>query len=393
VTCRGTGGRSGDPQQQQLYSKDEIEAMIPASDAEILTALHQLGAVEIEGKLRVLSKYVLFDAMKALLQSMVALDLLWAEDGLLVSEDEGYRLLSSGGGESTPSIISSSSSSSIVDPHVLRGCLDLLGSSYCTVEADPRTRTWKLNALEVSRMTAHLVLQEGEVEEEGRQQRRKGSTSCFVDVSIAGRDRCSYRCRVMAANDFQFEWSMRTPRKAVTDYGGSQQLLYGLAVLSTLKSSLMQGTSSGSGSSIAVDEPCYFYLPTQRPISSTDDDQLDELPRDPKVRVTYSSVPQTIFTLLPSSSSITYLPIINLSPIYHLSVYHLSIIYLSITYLQSLFGLLFAIKDSYTYLELEPYLQLLVRSSGGGAAALNILGAHTRKTSTVDNIITYSAKS
>ena len=161
--------------------------MIPASDAEISTALHQLGAVEIEGKLRVLSKYVLFDAMKALLQSMVALDLLWAEDGLLVSEDEGYRLLSSGGGESTPS-----SSSSIVDPHVLRGCLDLLGSSYCTVEADPRTRTWKLDALEVSRMTAHLVLQEGEVEEEGRQQRRKGSTSCFVDVSIAGRDRCSY---------------------------------------------------------------------------------------------------------------------------------------------------------------------------------------------------------
>jgi len=311
--------------------------------------------------------------MKALLQSMVALDLLWAEDGLLVSEDEGCRLLTSGGGESTPSI-SSSSSSSIVDPHVLRGCLDLLGSSYCTVEADPRTRTWKLDALEVSRMTAHLVLQEGEVEEEGRQQRRKGSTSCFVDVSIAGRDRCSYRCRVMAANNFQFEWSMRTPRKAVTDYGGSQQLLYGLAVLSTLKSSLMQGTSSGSGSSIAVDEPCYFYLPTKRPISSTDDDQLDELPRDPKVRVLLH-------------------PIINLSPIYHLSVYHLSIIYLSIIYLQSLFGLLFAIKDSYTYLELEPYLQLLVHSSGGGAAALNILGAHTRKTSTADNIITYSAKS
>ena len=72
VTCRGTGGRSGDPQQQQLYSKEEIEAMVPASDAEISAALHQLGAVEIEGKLRVLSKYVLFDAMKALLQSMVA---------------------------------------------------------------------------------------------------------------------------------------------------------------------------------------------------------------------------------------------------------------------------------------------------------------------------------
>jgi hypothetical protein len=321
VTCRGTGGRSGDPQQQQqLYSKEEIEAMIPASDAEISAALHQLGAVEIEGKLRVLSKYVLFDAMKALLQSMVALDLLWAEDGLLVSEDEGCRLLTSGGGESTPS-----SSSSIVDPHVLRGCLDLLGSSYCAVEADPRTRTWKLNTLEVSRMTAHLVLQEVEEEEVGgQQQRRRGSTSCTVDVSIAGRDRCSYRCRVMAANDFQFEWSMRTPRKAVTDYGGSQQLLYGLAVLSTLKSSLMQGTSSGSGSSIAVDEPCYFYLPTQRPISSTDDDQLDELPRDPKVRV-----------LLHRRQFSLHCPLLF---IYHLSIIYLSIIYLYITYLSSIYS-------------------------------------------------------
>jgi hypothetical protein len=298
ATCRGTGGRIGDPQQQQQLSssygtsrgygtsKEEIEAMVPASAAEIEAALHQLGAVEIEGKLRVLSKAALFDATKALLQGMVALDLYWAEDGLLVSEDEGRRLLSSGG------VADSISSSSIVDPHVLRGCLDLLGS--CTVEPDPRTtRTWRLDTLEVSRVTAHLVLQEEEEEEEEEEEgqhqqrrRRRGSTSCTVDVSIAGRDRCSYRCRVMAANDFQFEWSMRTPSKAVTDCGGSPQLLYGLAVLSTFKRSLMQGTFSGSGSSIAVDEPCYFYLPTKRPISSTDDDQLDELPRDPKVRVT-----------------------------------------------------------------------------------------------------------
>lgn len=78
--------------------------------------------------------------------------------------------------------------------------------------------------------------------------------------------------------------------------------------------------------------------------------------------------------------------IICLSPAYHLSILP--------TLLQSLFGLLFAIKDSYTYSELEPYLQLLVCSSGGGAAALSLLGAHTRKTaSTAADSITYSAKS
>ena len=284
VTCRVTGGRSGDlQQQQQLYSKEEIESMVPASAAEIAFALHQLGAVEIEGKLRVLSKAALFDATKALLQSMVAQDLYRAVDGLLMSEDEAQRILSSSDGSSGGSA-DSNSNSSIIDPHVLRGCLGLLG----TVEPAPLTsRTlWRLDALEVSRMAAHIVLQE---EEEGQQRRR---TYCTVDVSTAGRDRCSYRCRVMPANDFQFEWSMRTPVTASCDGSQQQQLLCGVAVLSAWKSSLLlQGTSSGSGgsssgssSSIALDEPCYFYLPTKRPISSSEDDQ-DELPRDPKVNL------------------------------------------------------------------------------------------------------------
>ena len=83
-----------------------------------------------------------------------------------------------------------------------------------------------------------------------------------------------------------------------------------------------------------------------------------------------------------------------LSPAYHLSITCLSSVYHLPTLLQSLFGLLFAIKDSYTYSELEPYLQLLVCSSGGGAAALSLLGAHTRKTaSTAADSIMYSAKS
>lgn len=122
----------------KVYSRQELFALVQASEQEILDAMKKHHIIEIDHKMKLLNKSVMYHTISSLLNTIIEYS--WDYHAL----DERVLL----------ELYQSNQSNH--DPHILQYVLQLLGS--CTIQNN--NKIWNLRSIAVQQHAAHVLFRQ-----------------------------------------------------------------------------------------------------------------------------------------------------------------------------------------------------------------------------------------